>query len=174
MEIKHYHADNGRFADNAWLQDIEHKGQTQSFCGVGAHYQNGVAEKRIRDLQESARTMMLHAAHKWPKAHSTALWPYAIRTANDNLNATPRSENTNKSPIELFSTTNAGPRYKHHHTFGCPVYVLKDKLQNLNSVGKWNQRARIGIYLGQSPRHAQSIALVLNPRGITAISCQVR
>ena len=52
----------------------------------------------------------------------------------------------------------------HHHTFGSPVYVLKDKLQNLNSVGKWNQQAKIGIYLGQSPRHAQSIALALHPR----------
>ena len=29
---------------------------------------------------------------------------------------------------------------------------------------KWEQRARIGIYLGHSPFHAGSVALVLNPR----------
>lgn len=47
VQIKHYHADNGRFADNLWLADIAQRGQTLSFCGVNAHFQNGVAEKRI-------------------------------------------------------------------------------------------------------------------------------
>jgi hypothetical protein len=35
--------------------------QTISFCGVNAHFQNGIAEKIIRDIQEQARTMLLHA-----------------------------------------------------------------------------------------------------------------
>ena len=34
VQIKHYHADNGRFADNAWLADVATKQQTISFCGV--------------------------------------------------------------------------------------------------------------------------------------------
>ena len=61
VSIRHYHADNGRFADNLFIQSIESNGQTISFCGVGAHHQNGRAEKRIRDLRESARKMILHA-----------------------------------------------------------------------------------------------------------------
>jgi hypothetical protein len=49
VHIKHYHADNGRFKDNLCMKSIEDKGQTISFCGVGAHHQNGIAEKRIGD-----------------------------------------------------------------------------------------------------------------------------
>ena len=61
VKIQHYHADNGRFADNAFINDVEKEGQTISYCGVNAHFQNGIAEKLIRDLQERARTVLLHA-----------------------------------------------------------------------------------------------------------------
>ena len=43
--VCHYHADNGRFADLGWLNEIRKEGQTQTFYGVNAHHQNGVAEK---------------------------------------------------------------------------------------------------------------------------------
>jgi hypothetical protein len=43
-------------------------GQTISFCGVNAHFQNGIAEKMIRDLQESTRKQLLHTKARWPKA----------------------------------------------------------------------------------------------------------
>jgi hypothetical protein len=43
ITIKHYHADNGRFKDNAFLQSIQENHQTISFSGVGAHHQNGIA-----------------------------------------------------------------------------------------------------------------------------------
>jgi hypothetical protein len=38
IHIRHYHADNGRFADNAFLKDVAISGQTISFCGVNAHF----------------------------------------------------------------------------------------------------------------------------------------
>ena len=44
----------------------------------------------------------------------------------------------------------------------CPVYVLKNKLQAGQPFDKWASRARLGVYLGRSPIHARSIALVLN------------
>jgi hypothetical protein len=64
VTIRHYHADNGQFAKTKWLEAIEaHRPQqTISFCGMGAHHQNGIAKKKIQDLQENARTMMLHAS----------------------------------------------------------------------------------------------------------------
>jgi hypothetical protein len=34
VNIKHYHADNGRFKDKLFSKSIEEKGQTISFCGV--------------------------------------------------------------------------------------------------------------------------------------------
>jgi uncharacterized protein with PIN domain len=42
VAIKHYHADNGRFADNAFKQHCKQYNQTISYCGVNAHFQNGM------------------------------------------------------------------------------------------------------------------------------------
>ena len=55
--------------------------QTINFCGVNAHRQNGLAEKAISNLQEQARTTLLHAQARWPQAIHTSLWPYAMGTA---------------------------------------------------------------------------------------------
>jgi hypothetical protein len=63
VKIKHYHADNGRFAEAKWMDHCEKNHQSVTFCGVSAHFQNSIAEKRIRDLQDSARTMLVHATH---------------------------------------------------------------------------------------------------------------
>ena len=60
VRVLHYHGDNGRFADKLFVARVEADGQTISYCGVGAHHQNGHAEKRIRDLQDTARTAMVH------------------------------------------------------------------------------------------------------------------
>jgi len=61
VTIKHYHTDNRCFQDNAFREAILQAQQGLSFCGVNAHFQNGVAEKRICDLQDQVRTMLLHA-----------------------------------------------------------------------------------------------------------------
>ena len=162
--IKHYHADNGRFAEAAFMDHVKASGQTITFCGVGAHHQNGVAEHRICDITEHARTMLLHAAHRWPKAINAHLWPYALRLAAHIRNHIPR-ESEGGIPIQVFSGTNAHNKVftKHQHTFGCPVYVLEAPLQSgLGSKPKWSERSRVGAYLGHSHRHSQSIALVLN------------
>jgi hypothetical protein len=50
------------------------------------------------------------------------------------------------------------------HAFSCPVYVLSKPLLTGKAQSKWLSRARLGIYLGMSPKHARSVALVLNPR----------
>ena len=50
VRIRHYHADNGRFTDKDFKQAIQDAGQSISYCGVNVHFQNGRAEKRIRDL----------------------------------------------------------------------------------------------------------------------------
>jgi hypothetical protein len=57
---KHYHADNGRFADDDFRAHCDERNQTLDFCGVGAHHQNGVVEGKIRIITEGARTILLH------------------------------------------------------------------------------------------------------------------
>jgi hypothetical protein len=58
-EVEHYHADNGIFTSNGFKDKVKKCGQSITFCGVGAHHQNGVAERRIQDLSDSARSMLL-------------------------------------------------------------------------------------------------------------------
>ena len=163
MKILHDHADNGRFVDNGFIQACKDNNQGITYCGVNAHFQNGIAEKRIRDLQEQARMMLLFVVHKWPRMLSMALWLYALRTANEVRNATPM-ENQTKTPMELFAQVAIAPKLKHFHTFGCPTYILDNKLQVNQGIQKWQARSRLGIYLGPSPNHSRSISLILNPR----------
>ena len=89
VTVEHYHADNGRFADNLFLESVKEGRQTISFCAVNAHHQNGRAEKRIRELRENGRTQLLHAISRWPAAITVHLWPYAVRNANDIRNRMP-------------------------------------------------------------------------------------
>ena len=163
VKILHYHADNGRFADNAFIVDCNTQRQSLSYCGINAHFQNGIAERPIWDLQEQTRTSMLYAMNKWKKMILICLWPYAMRHANDMANATPR-KCQDHSPLEMFTGMPVRPKLRHFHAFGCPTYVLDNALQSGQGVPKWKQRAQLGIYLGPSPSHARTVALILTPR----------
>ena len=51
------------------------------------------------------------------------------------------------------------------HTWGCPVFVLEALLQGgLVGLPIWEPRSITGVYLGHSPFHAVSVALILNIR----------
>ena len=49
VNVMNYHADDGRFTGNGFIQDCKIKNQGISYYGVNAHFQNGIAEKKIRD-----------------------------------------------------------------------------------------------------------------------------
>jgi hypothetical protein len=68
VKVCNYDADNGRFAENMFMQDVEDKNQNITFCGIGAHHQNGKAEKLIREITEDACTSLSHAHQLWPEA----------------------------------------------------------------------------------------------------------
>ena len=137
--------------------------QRLKFAVVGAHHQNGHAERRIRELQDLARTMLIHANKRWPTTVTTNLWPYAIRMVNSVLNNTPSMQDKQRrSPMQIFANTKVAINPKHWHPFGCPVYVLSSKLQNNTIFHKWKQRADVGIYIGTSPIHNKNVALVLS------------
>ena len=162
VTVLHYHADNGIFVSNGFCEEVQRCGQTISFCGVGAHHQNGVAERHIQDLTQTARASLAHAAHQNP-AVTAHLWPYALKHASFVRQLVPQ-ENHSKPPSELFSKAPVRPTTKYLHPFGCPVYVLKGKLQSGNSIPKWEEHLRVGIYLGHSSLHATSVSLILNPQ----------
>ena len=45
VNVKHYHADDKRFVDNAFVAHVESKNQTIHYCASCAHHQNRRAEK---------------------------------------------------------------------------------------------------------------------------------
>ena len=113
-------------------------------------------------MQELARTMLLHASTRWAGAVNSHLWPHAMRLACEAYNEAP-TKALKRSPVEIFTKTAVMPEPKHWRPFGCPVYVLDNALQNAGGIHhKWKERARVGIYLGRSPFHARSVALVMN------------
>ena len=62
VRILHYHCINERFTNNTFKQACESARQCLTFCGINAHFQNGIAKKKvIIDLRESARKQLLHA-----------------------------------------------------------------------------------------------------------------
>ena len=50
--VKHYHADNGRFSGNGFIDTVNGKDQKITFYGVGAHHQNGIIENKIKPSQQ--------------------------------------------------------------------------------------------------------------------------
>ena len=89
ITIRGHHADNGIFKAKGWVNDCNEKNQSLTFAAINAHHQNGMAERRIRQLQDQARSMMTFSASRWPKCIDTALWPYDIMIANDSTNMSP-------------------------------------------------------------------------------------
>lgn len=87
--VRHYHADNGLFDTRKFKLSIEQAGQSLTFCGVNAHHQNGKAERRIKDITEGARTALLHAVHRWPKAVDASLWPASVKNYVNLRNSLP-------------------------------------------------------------------------------------
>ena len=74
VKIKSFRADNGIFKAAEFKTDLEMNDQSISFCGVGAHHQNGVAERFIRTFIERARTVLLNAHARWPGKLDMELW----------------------------------------------------------------------------------------------------
>ena len=73
VTVKHYHGDNGVYTSKAFQEDLENKHQSMSHSGFGAHDQNGVAERAVQKVVNSARAMMLHQALLWPTClHETS------------------------------------------------------------------------------------------------------
>lgn len=169
VDIRRYHADNGRFADASFQEVINSNNQQLKCCAIGTHHQNGIAERRIRTLTELSRTYIAHATHRWPpsitsKCVSPILWPFAIKYASDILNNI-RFDDKGLSLMMKFAKTRVSKPYLHDlHTFGCPVFVLDSPLQSGQKTPLWQDRAITGLYLGRLPQHAGNVSLILNLR----------
>ena len=122
--------DNGTFGAKEFVDAIIARGQQVKYCGVGAHHQNGAAERSIRTVSNMARVMMLHASIRWPETADATLWPMAVDYAVHVYTHVPGAQ-TGQSPIDIF-TGSLVPRHglEDLHVWGCPCYVLGPKMQN--------------------------------------------
>jgi hypothetical protein len=102
VSIKHIHGDNGVFATKIFKDHVEASSQHQSFCGVGAHWQNGVIECFIGVITTCACTMLLHAMDQWPDVITAEFWSFAFLHAVWLHNCTPHPGES-ESPFTLFT-----------------------------------------------------------------------
>jgi hypothetical protein len=155
VKILPYHCNNGRFHNNAFQQACQDARQQLTFCGVNAHFQNGVAKRAIQDLLKSTSKQLLHARAHWPEAIHLALWPYTLH-----INLPVLEDGTSR--LELFSSICVVSNMKYVYTLGYPVFALQNTLASGNQLPCWSPHARLGLNLGPNPMHAMNIYLVLN------------
>ena len=48
--------------------------------------------------------------------------------------------------------------------WGCPAWVLDPRLQDGKKIPKWRKKSRLGMYLGISPEHSNTVGRILNLR----------
>lgn len=161
--IRQYHTDNHPFTSESFLADLEIQNQSISYSGVGAHHQNGVAERALQTTTKWALAMMMHQLVHWPTQFDPALWPFALEHAVHIWNNMPR-ERAGLTPNELFAGIKIpqNDAILRSRVWGCPVYVLDPKLQDGKKLPKWKKRSRVGVYLGVSPGHSTTVGRVLN------------
>ena len=133
-----------------------------SYCGVGSHHQNGIAERRIKSLCEDARTMLAHGTHVWPQVITKSLRPFAIKAACRARNRF-NLDDSELSPEMILANLKMKAEIRNEHPLFCPVFTLNKILQSeTGMMPKWNPRSTAGVYLGHSHDHASNVALVLN------------
>lgn len=164
--VKEYRADNQPFGAKEFMDDLELQGQQITFSGVGAHFQNGVAERALQTITNWARTMMMHQLVHWPDQFDPSLWPFALEHAAHLWNNMPK-QGQSFSPLEILSRMKqpgVSP-LQQARVWGCPAYVLDPQLHDSGKkLPKWKPRSHLGMYLGVSPTHAPTVGRILNLR----------
>ena len=129
--INQYHTDNGILRANCWVQDCQERANPQitTYDGVDDHHTNGLGERRIRDIQDKFRYMMIHSQHKCPEAITYNLWPYDLRHSNNAYYSIPLLLHPQVlSPLHFFTGNQVQDNPTHWNSFGCPNYILNEAL----------------------------------------------
>ena len=93
------------------------------------------------------------------------MWPFALKEAAYRLNRLSLRLDGRSCEATFFNVDTDLFNLSSLHVFGSPCFVLDSRLQSgIAGPPKWEPRSRLGIYVGHSPSHAGSVALVLNPR----------
>lgn len=136
-EVKFVKCDNGREFVNEKLKNaLARNGTVLELTAPYNPEQNGKAEREIRTLTETARSM-LHG-RGLPKT----LWGEAVKTATYLRNMTCTSKNSNQTPYERWF--NKKPDLSNLEVFGSDCYENVPKIKRR----KWDKRAEKRIFVG--------------------------
>lgn len=160
--MESHHADNGAFTAQSFIDKMHCQDQQIKFSGVGAHRQNGVAERAVGTVFSQERTQLLHAQLCWHGRAQVSLWPMSTQHAFRVHNIVPIMH-TGLSPDKVFSrATSNHAELLALRPWGCPAHALDPTLQNGKKLFKWKPRARRGQPMGWSPVRASSVSLAQN------------
>ena len=123
VQIAHYHTKNGCFANHGFINHCTQNGQVITYCDVNPHFQNGVAEWKICNIQEYTWTALIYTCNKWPSMVTIHLWPYAMRHYYNISNSTTQV-GTTLSPYVLFLGMMVAPKICHFHSLDAPLTCL--------------------------------------------------
>ena len=164
VTISHYHCDNDLFDTNLLRENFSTANQTMSFCWVNAYHQNCKADRCIGGITTDTQTSLLHASHRWYVAIESSLWLSVMKNYTNLRNNLPSTyikcdkdgHNTLydkyiHSLFSKFSGIETTPDLSTFNPFGSPVYVLQSKLQAGQSLNKWLDRSRVGIFFAIHP-----------------------
>ena len=163
--IKHYHVNNGRFAENGFINAVNGKYEKITFCGVGAHHQNGIIENKNKIFTTGGHTLFFHGRRMWPIMIDEMFWPFAIKAVDERLNSL-QVDLIGQTPESILLGVEIEEMpVKSYHTLFFPKNVLDAHLQSSGGAGppKWESRSWIVAYLGHLTFHAGNVALVWNP-----------
>jgi hypothetical protein len=93
------------------MEHRQKQSQGMTFAAVGAHHTNGLAERRIKEVQSMTRASLIFANHRWKDTVTVNWWPYAMRMANESINASINEGQSQKVP---------GPDFLKHDGFTEP------------------------------------------------------
>ena len=85
--VKNYHYDNGRFADNGFVDAINSKIQKLDFCGVEAHRQNSIIEK----TEKRFNNMHTNASDPWYKNVASNDKRHVLSISNEKFSKTAKN-----------------------------------------------------------------------------------
>ena len=130
-KIKVIRSDNGReYISEQFRKHTIDRGIVHEFSSPYIHEQNGRAEREMRTIVESARTMLIN------NEINPQLWPEAVNTACYLLNRVLMNNEEQKTPFERFFGRR--PEVKHLRVFGIDTYLNmpKEKRRKLDPKSK--------------------------------------